>query len=236
MISISILALALSSFLHGGSVAAAQEAGTTAASGRITGRVTVPVTKVKKRALRGSAYRNRLSGAAARTTKSSTSASPLAEVIISAHPQVSAPMPEVAATPRIDQRDVRFVPRVLPVIVGSTVEFVNEDKVYHNVFSLTPGARFDIGRKARGVVHEQKIDALGPIELFCDIHPQMSATILSLDTPYFTRPDSSGAYVLDGLPTGEYEIRVFHPDFAGQTAILPLPAGAESRRDFVLTP
>ncbi len=128
------------------------------------------------------------------------------------------------------------MPRVLPVTVGSTVEFVNKDKVYHNVFSLTPGAKFDIGRKRTGFVHSQKIEAVGRIELFCDIHPQMTATILSLDTPYYTTPDSAGAYVIDGLPSGEYEIRVFHPAFTSDAVSLHLEEGAQVQSHFELSP
>lgn len=240
MISTAILTLALI-WSQSGSPAAAESSGPTAGlavgtEGRIAGRVTVPVTKVKKRKLRGSAYRSRLSGGGARTTASRAPTSPLSNVVISAHPRSLPVSPEPVSSPRVNQENVSFAPRVLPVTVGSVVEFVNRDKVYHNVFSLTPGASFDIGRKRTGDVHAEKIDALGPIELFCDIHPQMNATILSLDTPFFTMADSIGVYALGGLPEGEYEIRVFHPDFATQSAVVHLQTGGESRLDFALNP
>jgi plastocyanin len=204
--------------------------------GSITGRVTVPVTKVKKRTLRGSAYRSRLSGGAKETGKRRGAKSPFNDVVVSVHPLSFTVIPEAVPSLRVDQEKVSFVPRVLPLTVGSTVEFVNKDKVYHNVFSLTPGAAFNIGRKRTGFVHAQKIEAVGAIELFCDIHPQMTATILSLDTPYYTTPDSTGTYVIEGLPSGEYEIRVFHPAFASDAVSVHLKEGARVQSYFELSP
>ena len=186
----------------------------------------------KKRVFRGSEYRNRLSTA-------KESAKPAAarrksrfdDVVVSLHPlSFEADLKARSENPRLDQRDVTFAPRVLPFIVGSDVEFVNNDKVYHNVLSLTPGADFDIGRKPTGEVATEKIETVGRIELFCDIHPQMNATLLSLDTPFFTRPDSAGGFAIKELPAGSYEVRVFHPDYDGVTSQLELKAGEVATR------
>ena len=227
----------LSWALVGGAVvAAAREGQPSLVAGRLTGRVTVPITKVKKRTLRGSAYRSRLSEGTAQKQESRRPASPFSDVVISAHPRsFTAPFKPVTAA-RIDQERISFVPRVLPVTVGSAVEFVNKDRVYHNVFSLTDGADFNIGRKSTGFVHSEKIETVGPIQLFCDIHPQMTATIVSLDTPYYTMPDSTGAYVIDGLPAGEYEIRVFHPDFTSDPVSVVVQEGAPTESHFELSP
>ncbi len=237
MISTSIAGILLSWALLGASVAA-EEGGPPqgSAGGSITGHVTVPVTKVKKRTLRGSAYRSRLSGGVKEKGKQRGAKSSFNDVVVSAHPFSFSVTPEAVASLRVDQEKVSFVPRVLPVTVGSTVEFVNKDKVYHNVFSLTPGAAFNIGRKRTGLVHAQKIEAVGAIELFCDIHPQMTATILSLDTPYYTTPDSTGNYSIERLPSGEYEIRVFHPAFTTDAVSVHLKEGARVESHFELSP
>jgi hypothetical protein len=141
----------------------------------------------------------------------------------------------LAKPPRLEQTGVTFVPRVLPITAGSTILIVNSDKVYHNVFSLTPGAQFDIGHRRTGEVVPQRIGIIGRVEVFCDIHPYMVATILSLDTPYYARPDSAGRYEIRDLPPGTYEARAFHPTFAYPTALLELKPGAILTVDFAPT-
>ena len=115
------------------------------------------------------------------------------------------------------------------------MQFINKDKIFHNVLSLTPGESFDIGRRQTGVVEDEEIEKVGEIELFCDIHPQMNATILSLDTPYFTQPDDQGNYAVDNLPPGTYEIKVYHPDLARLAETIELQAGQQLVKNFVLT-
>jgi len=125
---------------------------------------------------------------------------------------------EPLAPVEIDQQDATFIPQVTPVTAGTTVEFVNSDPFYHNVFSLTPGARFNIGRRPTGVVVEETVPViddpapgLGIVELHCDIHPQMNAFIVSLQTPYFTRANEDGTYRLGDLPPGRYRILAYMP-------------------------
>jgi plastocyanin len=161
------------------------------------------------------------------------------DVVISAHPLSFKPKLQPLTKNRtIDQRDATFIPRVLPVTQGTTVFFVNNDPFYHNVFSLTPGNEFNIGRRTRGEVvqkkiGERKIEGLGEIKLFCDIHTQMNAVILSLDTPYFTKPDANGNYVLKDLPEGRYEVRVYHPDLMPVIERLEIKGKVE--KDFSLS-
>lgn len=158
-------------------------------------------------------------------------------VVISLHPvSFTAAAAPLAEPPRLEQTGMAFVPRVLPVTVGTTIHIVNLDHVFHNVFSLTPGARFDIGHRRTGEVAAQRIDIAGRIEVFCDIHPDMVATILSLDTPYFTRPDSSGRYEFGNLPPGAYEARAFHPAYAYPAVRIELTVGAVAAADFAPAP
>jgi plastocyanin len=200
------------------------------------GSITLPALESKtKRTFRGSVYRSRLESSSKVSAKKKQAVSPFKDVVVSAHPlsfrvEVQ-PLPEPA---RVEQFDVAFTPHVLPITAGTTVHFVNKDKIYHNVFSLTRGVTFDIGRKPTGVVEPQKIDKVGEIELFCDIHPQMNATILSLDTPYFTQPDARGHYAVADLPAGTYEIRVYHPDLPLFEEQIELQAGQQLVKDFIL--
>lgn len=188
------------------------------ASGDLSGRVIIPINNTNTRRFRGSGYRNR-GGSSNSTNSSDENTSPYVNTIVSAHP-VSYELPNDISgkeTP-IRQKNAEFTPNVTPVTVGTIVQFVNDDPFFHNVFSLTPGSRFNIGRRPTGDVYSRQIDppkwkvtGVGPISLFCDIHSQMNATILSLDTPYFTRVNEDGTFTLPNLPDGEYEIRVFSP-------------------------
>lgn len=188
-----------------------------AQTAELSGTITLTASNTTKRLTRGQAYRNRLAPEKPAEIQS-MSGSAYAEVVVSAHPISFKPKLQPLTKNRtIDQRNATFIPRVLPVTQGTIVQFVNNDPFYHNVFSLTPGNQFNIGRRTRGEVvqkkiGERKIEGLGEVKLFCDIHTQMNAVILSLDTPYFTKPDANGNYILKDLPEGRYEVRVYHPD------------------------
>lgn len=187
----------------------------------LEGRVILPSSQHGGRRFRGRAYRQRTNSAARKRTDTTPSSRDQRHenVIVSAHPSSHAPSVEPLPEPvTIDQEEESFVPHVTPVTAGTTVEFVNSDPFYHNVFSLTPGARFNIGRRPTGVVVEEVIPrvegvvpGLGVINLHCDIHPQMNAFIVSLETPHFTRVEGDGTYELENLPEGSYTIRAYAP-------------------------
>ncbi len=137
---------------------------------------------------------------------------PKNHVYISLHPLDFTPSIQPMEV-QITQRAKTFYPNVVAITKGSTVSFFNEDEHYHNIHSVSRKARFNIGRRPPGNVYKQKIKTLGVIRLGCDIHDEMAAVILSLDTPYFTRIKPDGSYQINALPDGRYEIRVFHPSF-----------------------
>ncbi|HZN02002.1 MAG TPA: carboxypeptidase regulatory-like domain-containing protein [Candidatus Polarisedimenticolia bacterium] len=110
----------------------------------------------------------------------------------------------------IRQEGLAFVPHVLPVLRGTTVEFPNTDPVFHNVFSLARAATFDLGRYPRGDARSVRFDAPGTVKVFCHIHSDMSAVVLVLDNPFFVVPDSEGRFRLEGLPPGEYQAAAWH--------------------------
>ena len=142
----------------------------------------------------------------------------------------------------IAQRDEHFVPHVLPVVQGSTVEFPNEDDFYHNVFSLSAAAGpkgFDLGRYPKGRSRSITFTRPGTVEVFCHIHTDMSAIVLVLSNPFFASPDNDHHFVIDDVPEGDYTIVGWHERIkpimrrihvtAGQTTPanfnIPLPQG-----------
>jgi plastocyanin len=111
---------------------------------------------------------------------------------------------------RLDQRNQAFVPSVLAVTTGTTVDFPNNDRTYHNVFSLSKGARFDLGRYSRGHSKSVRFDHPGVVRVFCDIHSNMSAFILVFAHRYFATTDAEGRYRIEGVPPGLYTVAVWN--------------------------
>lgn len=164
--------------------------------------------------------------------------SPLADpnrnVIVSAHPLDFKPSLPPTANAAITQKEQTFLPCVLPVTVGSTVYFMNEDQFFHSIYSLTLRS-IAIGRRPPGEVHPRKIGKPGLVKLSCDIHTHMRGVILSLDTPYFTRAEADGRYRLGGLPDGRYRIEAYHLDAGKKIAEVTLSGGQSLRQDFAYT-
>jgi hypothetical protein len=104
-------------------------------------------------------------------------------------------------------------PRILVVPVGTTVEFPNQDSLFHNVFSVSPARPFDLGRYGRGKSKRVTFDKPGLVNVYCNLHPNMASYILVVPNRAFARPDSSGRFALPALPKGRYAVNVWHPDF-----------------------
>jgi plastocyanin len=110
----------------------------------------------------------------------------------------------------LDQRNEAFVPYVLAVTVGSTVDFPNSDRVYHNVFSLSKPRRFDLGRYPKGRSRSVRFDQPGVVRVFCEIHSHMNAFILVFAHRYFAATDPEGRYSIEGVPSGTYTLAVWN--------------------------
>jgi plastocyanin len=123
----------------------------------------------------------------------------------------SFPKPNVSATKQMSQKDLAFVPVLLPVQVGTRVEFPNLDDTYHNIFSFSPAKRFDLGRyrSDERPIPSVLFDVPGLVTVRCDIHEHMRALILVLDTPFFTMSDSDGRFRLSGLRPGHYTLKAW---------------------------
>lgn len=121
------------------------------------------------------------------------------------------PSPGSLPTKEIAQKDLTFVPALLPIRVGTKVEFPNLDDTYHNIFSYSPAKRFDLGRYRRDErpIPAQIFDKQGLVTLRCDIHDHMRGLILVLNTSYFVMTDTNGHFRLSGLPAGRYTLKAW---------------------------
>jgi plastocyanin len=143
--------------------------------------------------------------------------------------------PDEAARATMDQRGQAFVPHVLAVTVGTTVDFPNSDPVFHNVFSLSRTRPFDLGRYARGKSKSVRFDRPGVVQVFCDIHSHMSAYILVFAHRYYAVTDLAGRYEMSRVPPGAYTLKVWHEGEvrATRAVVVPEPGGS-TVADFVI--
>ncbi|MBI5837512.1 MAG: hypothetical protein HZB25_09730 [Candidatus Eisenbacteria bacterium] len=117
-----------------------------------------------------------------------------------------------APVPRLSQKSQAFVPRVVVVARGGAVDFPNMDPIFHNVFSVSPTRRFDLGKYPRGHSRQVTFSREGLVKVYCDIHSDMEAFVLVLPHHCYARPDASGAFAIAGVPAGRYRVKVWHPD------------------------
>jgi plastocyanin len=119
--------------------------------------------------------------------------------------------------PKLYQVNQSFQPRVLGVPVGTTVEFPNKDLIFHNVFSYSKTKRFDLGYYGQGKSKSVTFDKPGLVKVFCDIHANMSAYVLVVDSPFVTQAKHDGTYRIDDIPDGDYTLTVWHPERGERT-------------------
>jgi plastocyanin len=137
--------------------------------------------------------------------------------------------------PRMDQKDETFVPHVLAIVAGTTVDFPNNDHTYHNVFSLSKTKTFDLGRYAVGRSKSVRFDRPGIVRVFCDIHSHMSAFILVFAHRYFSVSDTDGGYRLENVPPGTYTVVAWNESAPLESRRVVVPdAGGEVEVNFAL--
>jgi plastocyanin len=147
----------------------------------------------------------------------------------------SFPRPATLPTKQIAQKELTFIPALLPVQVGTRVEFPNFEKdTYHNIFSYSPAKRFDLGRYRpdEKPVPSQVFDVAGLITLRCDIHEHMRALVLVVATPYFTLTDKEGNFRLSGLPAGHYTLKAWVDSRSTREHPVDLQSGSTLRVNF----
>lgn len=127
---------------------------------------------------------------------------------------VEPPRQEASQIPQLVQKNKMFHPSLLVIPVGGKVEFPNHDPFFHNVFSLYDGKRFDLGLYESGTTRFVQFDKAGISFIFCSIHAEMSAVVISLATPYYAISDSRGNLTIPNVPPGRYDLQVFHSSVA----------------------
>lgn len=144
------------------------------------------------------------------------------------------PRPVPPPVAQITQKELTFLPSLLPVQVGTKVEFPNLDDTYHNIFSFSPPKRFDLGRyrSDEKPVPSQLFDVAGLVTLRCDIHEHMRALILVLDTPHFVITAPDGTFRLTGLPAGSFTLKAWIDSRTTREKRVELKDGAALRLDF----
>lgn len=146
------------------------------------------------------------------------------------------PFPKPASLPvqQIVQKNLAFDTALLPVRLGTKVEFPNHDDTTHNIFSFSPAKRFDLGRytAAERPIPSQVFDKPGLVTLRCDIHEHMRALVLVVDTPHFVRTDNEGRFRLGGLPAGSYKLKAWIDSKTTHERPVDLKSGATVRVDF----
>jgi plastocyanin len=135
---------------------------------------------------------------------------------------------------RMHQTDETFVPHLLALTTGSTVDFPNDDNTYHNVFSLSKPKKFDLGRYATGRSKSITFERPGIVRVFCDIHSHMNAFILVFAHRFFAVTDQNGRYRIDQIPPGTYRVTAWYEGIALETERVTIPAGATADLDFRL--
>jgi plastocyanin len=123
-------------------------------------------------------------------------------------------LPAPSAHPQLAQQGQSFMPRVIAIAAGGSVDFPNLDPIYHSVFSVSPTKRFDLGRYGRGRSKSVQFNKPGLVNVYCDIHSNMEGFILVAPNRALARPDAAGAFALPDLPPGRYALRAWHPDMA----------------------
>lgn len=151
-------------------------------------------------------------------------------VFVKAKP-IAAPTPMRAA---VRQKNEVFLPHVVAVTTGSTVAFPNDDLFFHNVFSLSGIATFDLGRYPRGESRERTFTKPGIVKVFCHLHSHMTALVRVFDHPYFAIPDPTGRFEISGLDAGQYEIVAWHERVGEQVRAVTVIEGQVASVSFSL--
>ncbi len=192
----------------------------TPTSGSVEGRVELGASRITQTGPRTQSRYQRQTGA---TSSENTSAVP---VLVWIEGNSAIPAPPQTTPPRLDQKDLQFEPRLVAVVKGQKVRIVNSDPVYHNVFSLSSIKRFDIGRRPTGEYVDVSFEQPGEIQVFCDIHPHMSANIyvMPAETISWVVFDSHEPFRITGLEPGNYRLRIYSPGFRETTRSITVTA------------
>ena len=149
-------------------------------------------------------------------------------------PGLSRNQPPENARKVIIQKDGTFSPHVLPVLIGTTVEWPNNDEIYHNVFSMSEPKPFDLGIYKSKETKRVTFDKSGRVDVFCSIHTKMNAIVLVLENPFFATTDKNGNFTITNVPAGKYPLKAWHERLPGQVKNITVTESGETTVEFVL--
>ncbi len=143
---------------------------------------------------------------------------------------------EVVTQRQINQKDAVFSPHVLPIAVGTTVNWPNNDEIYHNVFSYSEARPFDLGLYSSKDKEVKKVtfEKPGQVDAFCSIHSQMHCIILVMQNPFFGKTDAKNYYSISNVPAGTYKLRAWHERMPTELKEVVVPEKGSVRVDFEL--
>jgi len=196
------------------------------ATGSLTGRVHV-VSHPARRLATAGVYPGRIVGI---QTDRETSELDNVIVFVNATTRVDSVPQRVS----IRQTNEEFVPHVVAVTAGSTVEFPNDDLIFHNVFSLSRVATFDLGRYPRNASKARTFTKPGVVKVFCHLHSHMSAIVRVFPHPYFAVPDRNGRFTIPDVPVGRVEITAWHERAGEVTRSASVEDGSAAELTFSL--
>lgn len=127
----------------------------------------------------------------------------------------------------MNQKEMKFIPRVLPVLKGTTVEFPNNDTSWHNVFSKSEAKNFDLGLYPPGEKRSTTFDQPGVVRILCNVHPAMEGFVVVEEHPFFSGADQRGNYRIDNVPLGKVRVKVWHPQAGTTDAEVSLARGGQ---------
>ena len=200
-----------------------------AAAGAATGRIegTVRLVAPPGTPIPSGAYPSR------RVSRAPHRASEIGNVVIFVKDAArAATLPTTRAQMR--QEDEAFVPRLVAMTRGSTIDFPNSDPYFHNVFSLSRGATFDLGRFPRGESRSRTFGRPGLIKVYCHLHSQMSASIMVFDHPHFVVPEADGHFAIADVPAGPHRLSAWHERIGESVKSIVVEAGRTVRVEFAL--
>jgi plastocyanin len=151
--------------------------------------------------------------------------------------KVAGAKPKPLATPAsMAQKGVAFAPSGLVVPVGATIDFPNQDSVFHNVFSLSTGNEFDLGLYRGGASKTATLATPGEVDVFCNIHPNMAAKILVVQNDFYAVVAADGSYTIAGVPAGTYDVIAWGPTQTPSKQSVVVPAAGIVKADYALSP
>jgi plastocyanin len=137
--------------------------------------------------------------------------------------------------PEMDQLKMKFIPHVLPIVLGTTVNFLNSDEVLHNIFTPSKeGDRFNLGSWPKGEIKSYTFKKMGQVRLLCNVHPEMLAWIVVLQNPYFATTGPDGTYSIPDVPAGSYTLKVWHEKLKPASEEVTVPASGAVQKSFTI--